>query len=194
MPNKKPCDCCKCPITKLVYIAGPTFNIAERNEQLRIAQFLESRKFPVFLPQRDGLQFDRVYDRLIRQGLLEEAALKETKRIIYHNNIFNLLKADVLVAYVSGIEPDSGTISLSAIAFSACMPLVMYKDGSRYQTALAELDPMVSELPNMPAATRLFDVPTQINKLLAKRQCKCISSNLKDILKDASKINFGQFR
>ncbi|HEY4885431.1 MAG TPA: nucleoside 2-deoxyribosyltransferase [Myxococcales bacterium] len=79
-------------MSKLIYVAGPLFNEAERLHDERIAEECENLGFRTFLPHRDaGLETNRNSDE------------------IYAADLHNLEQADFLVANLDGADVDAGT-------------------------------------------------------------------------------------
>lgn len=83
-----------------IYIAGPLFNVMERQRNEAINKALEEFGFTTFLPQRDGFSFAT----LVEQGMDAE----EAKNLIYRKDLENLKDSDVLLFLFDGRVPDEG--------------------------------------------------------------------------------------
>lgn len=79
-------------MSKLVYIAGPLFNEAERTFDETIAEICEDLGFETFLPHRDA-------------GLQEEDNAED----IFSADLRALEMADLVVANLDGHDVDAGT-------------------------------------------------------------------------------------
>ena len=94
---------------KSIYIAGPLFSDSERmfNEMLNDA--LISNNYSTFLPQKDGLELDR----LISMGLGKEEAEKK----IFELDIQEINRSDFVVFVMDGRVPDEGACVEIGYAF-----------------------------------------------------------------------------
>ena len=73
-------------VGKKVYLAGPLFNQAEKDFNLKITKVLEHNGYQVFLPQRDGIE------AAVLQGKTEE----ELVRMIFGLDAGEVEKADII--------------------------------------------------------------------------------------------------
>ena len=87
-----------CFADESIYFAGPLFNQAEKDYNLKIANLLEKHGYKVFLPQRDG------FEAALFEGKTEE----EIAKLIFEKDVSEVLKADVLVFNLDGRIPDEG--------------------------------------------------------------------------------------
>ena len=86
---------------KKVYFAGPMFNHAEKDFNLKITNVLEEFGYEVFLPQRDGIE----------AALLEGKSEEEIEEIEYEHAKLESESIDDIFAEVEDIE-DVEIISL----------------------------------------------------------------------------------
>ena len=77
---------------KRVYFAGPLFNEAEREYNLKLVTILESYGYEVFLPQRDGFLAPE----------LEGKTAEEKTQMIFQKDRDEVLKADILFMVLDG--------------------------------------------------------------------------------------------
>ena len=73
-------------VGKKVYLAGPLFNQAEKDFNLKITKVLEHNGYQVFLPQRDGIE------AALLQGKTEEELVK----MIFGLDAGEVKKADII--------------------------------------------------------------------------------------------------
>ncbi len=182
-----------CPVIK-VYVAGPNFNNAERTEQLAIATILERNSFSTYLPQRDGLEISKVINKLIAEGNSREVAERDAQYLVFQFDIFNLMKCQAIVSNVNYTEPDAGTVSVTAIAWASCMPVILYRDDLRVHTNLSELSPHVFSLTNNPIVRKRRDIPKGVRDALPKKDAKCISDAVREAMRAGAEIIPGRFR
>jgi nucleoside 2-deoxyribosyltransferase len=98
----------------LIYFAGPLFNQAEREFNLKLTTTLEAHGYEVFLPQRDGLGKDDFNPTIMLDtGIAEE----EITRQIFTTDRDRLLAADVLLFVLDGRIPDEGACVELGIAY-----------------------------------------------------------------------------
>ena len=115
-----------------IYCAGPLFNRAEQAEMAEIAAALEGAGFRTFLPQRDGLVFDRVHRELLRGGYEPGEARRMVQLAIFRLDVYEVLRGcQGLVANLNGRVPDEGAVAEAAMAWSAGKAVVLYKSDSR---------------------------------------------------------------
>jgi len=177
-----------------VYVAGPNFNNAEKTEQLAIATLLERSGFCTYLPQRDGLEVSKVINKLIAEGRTREQALDEAQRIVFQFDIYNLMKCQVIVSNINYTEPDAGTVSVTAIAYASCMPIVFYRDDLRVHTDLSEVSPHVYSLTTNPIVRKRKDIVKGVRAALPKKDAKCISDAVRETMRAGAEIIPGRFR
>ena len=98
----------------LIYFAGPLFNQAEREFNLKLTKTLEEHGYDVFLPQRDGLGKDDFNPTsMLGMGMPEE----EITQQIFSIDRDRVLEADVLLFVLDGRIPDEGACVELGIAY-----------------------------------------------------------------------------
>lgn len=122
------------PAGKKVYFAGPLFNEAERDYNLKIVKILESHGYEVFLPQRDGFLAPEL------EGMTEE----EKIQVIFEKDKEEVLKADILFANLDGRAPDEGTCVELGIAYTAGKRCYGIKNDARSVELGMDLNPMIT--------------------------------------------------
>lgn len=182
-----------CPVIK-VYVAGPYNNSAERTEQLAIATILERNGFSTYLPQRDGLEINKIINKLIAEGKTREQAETEAQTILFQFDVYNLMKSQAIVSNINGTEPDADTVSLTSIAYATCMSVILYKDDLRVYTNLSEINPHVFGLTTNPIVRKRRDIPKAVRDALPKKDGKCITDSVRETMKAGAEIIPGRFR
>jgi len=92
-----------------VYIAGPLFSKAERVFNLRLAEKLEAKGYQVYLPQRDGIESEKVQ--------YNKVPINELQKAIFERDRDELLQADVFLFVLDGRVPDEGACVELGIAY-----------------------------------------------------------------------------
>lgn len=105
-------------IVKLIYVAGPLFNLIERNYLEHIASVLEKEGYKTFLPHRDV-------------GLLTEITLEERSKI-FSMDLDALSRADACVALLVGPDHDSGTCAELGYSYAKNKPCFGITDDIRW--------------------------------------------------------------
>ncbi|MFZ5954895.1 MAG: nucleoside 2-deoxyribosyltransferase [Nanoarchaeota archaeon] len=112
-----------------IYFAASLFSMREISFNLELANELE-KKYNVFLPQRDGFEFNKLSDKL--NGKLPPEELSQAvNTIIYIFDIgYNLPKSDIIVANLD--EPIDSGVNVE-ICYSALMglPVVAFRTDVR---------------------------------------------------------------
>ena len=90
-----------------VYFAGPMFNQAEKEYNLKITKLLEEFGYQVFLPQRDGIEAAKL------EGKTEEELIK----MIFDLDAGQVRKADIIFMNIDGRVPDEGACVELGIAY-----------------------------------------------------------------------------
>lgn len=119
---------------KKVYFAGPLFNEAERDYNLKIVQILESHGYEVFLPQRDGFLAPEI------GGMTEEEKVK----IIFEKDKDEVLKADIIFVNLDGRAPDEGACIELGIGYQAGKRCYGIKNDARSAEHGMDLNPMIT--------------------------------------------------
>lgn len=100
-----------------VYLAGPLFSEGERAWNLRIAEFLRSYAYEVFLPQEIG-------DTDAGRG-------EDAHQDIFDTNHKALDASDLVVAVIDGADADSGTAWEMGYAFAKGIPVIAIRTDFR---------------------------------------------------------------
>ena len=122
------------PAGKKVYFAGPMFNQAEKNYNLKVVEVLESYGYQVFLPQRDGLE----------AAMLEGKTEAELIEMIFSLDFQEVQKADILFMNLDGRVPDEGACVELGLAYAAGKRCYAFKTDTRTTESKLELNPMIS--------------------------------------------------
>ena len=119
---------------KKVYFAGPLFNQAEKDFNLRMTHLLEEFGYEVFLPQRDGEE----------AALLEGKTEEELTELIFGLDAGKVREADVLFMNLDGRVPDEGACVELGIAFACGKRCYGFKTDTRAAERGLDLNPMIS--------------------------------------------------
>lgn len=117
-----------------VYFAGPLFNQAEKDFNVRVVTVLEEYGYDVFLPQRDGIE----------AALLEDKTEEELVDIIFPLDVSNVKNADVLFMNLDGRVPDEGACVELGIAYAEGKRCYGFKTDTRSAELTMELNPMIT--------------------------------------------------
>lgn len=152
-----------------IYCAGPLFTPHERAEMAAIAESLAQAGFGVFLPHRDGFVFADVYAELLRGGYERDEAAPMVQRAIFWLDAYEVLAGcQGLVFNLNGRVPDEGGVAEAAMAFTAGLPVVLYKDDSR--SAIQGYDnPLVSGLGGFVRVATVPEIPYAFTQLFRSR-------------------------
>lgn len=102
---------------KLIYVAGPLFNMHERWYLERVAEALEGAGYRTFLPHRDA--------GLVKPGL-------DAERLrIFNTDIEALKSCDLCVALLTGADHDSGTSAELGYLYALGKPCIGLTDDKR---------------------------------------------------------------
>lgn len=119
---------------KRVYFAGPLFNEAEREYNLKLVTILESYGYEVFLPQRDGFLAPEL------EGKTEE----EKTEMIFQKDRDEVLKADILFMVLDGRVPDEGACVELGIAYASGKRCYGIKGDARSVELDMDINPMIT--------------------------------------------------
>lgn len=119
---------------KKVYFAGPMFNQAEKEFNLRITKVLEDYGYQVFLPQRDGIEAAKL------EGKTEEELIK----MIFALDAGEVKKADIVFMNIDGRVPDEGASVELGIAYGIGKRCYGFKTDTRAVEFGLEMNPMIS--------------------------------------------------
>lgn len=97
-----------------------------------IAEAIAQAGFRVFLPHRDGFVFADVQRELLRGGYDRDEAAPMVQRAIFWLDTYEVLVGcQGLVLNMNGRVPDEGAVAEAAMAWTAGLPVVLYKDDNR---------------------------------------------------------------
>ena len=119
---------------KNVYFAGPLFNQAEKDFNLKLTKVLEDNGYHVFLPQRDGIE----------AASLEGKSEEELTKIIFDMDSGEVKKADILFMNLDGRVPDEGACVELGIAYGNGKRCYGFKTDTRSVELGMDLNPMIS--------------------------------------------------
>ena len=119
---------------KRIYFAGPLFNEAEREYNLKLTTLLESCGYEVFLPQRDGFLATE----------LEGKTEAEKTEMIFSKDRDEVLKSDILFMVLDGRVPDEGACVELGIAYAAGKRCYGIKSDARSVELDMDINPMIS--------------------------------------------------
>lgn len=117
-----------------IYFAGPLFNQAEKDYNLKIATIFEKHGYTVFLPQRDG------FEAAMLEGKTEEELIK----LIFAKDVSEILKADILIFNLDGRIPDEGACVELGIAYANNKRCYGIKTDTRSAELKLDLNPMIA--------------------------------------------------
>ena len=156
----------KCPYK--IYCAGPLFNPKEREEMEHIAVSLERAGYPVFLPQRDGLEFSRLLPVLLQRNVPTEDAAKILNNAIFCLDVFHITDSQGLVLNMNGRVPDEGAMVEAGIAWAHDKTLVIFKNDDR-SLLEGNCNPMVLGLSNFEFVSEYEEIPSAFSAKFSKR-------------------------
>lgn len=119
---------------KKVYFAGPMFNAAEKDFNLKVTNLLEEYGYQVFLPQRDGIEAAKL------EGKTEEELVK----MIFPLDAGEVRRADIVFMNIDGRVPDEGASVELGIAYAAGKRCYGFKTDVRAVEFGLEMNPMIS--------------------------------------------------
>ena len=117
-----------------VYFAGPMFNQAEKEYNLKITKLLEEFGYQVFLPQRDGIEAAKL------EGKTEEELIK----MIFDLDDGQVSKADISFMNIDGRVPDEGACVELGIAYGIGKRCYGFKTDSHSVEMGLDMNPMIS--------------------------------------------------
>ncbi len=108
-----------------IYFAAPLFSRAELTFNERLTERLEALGHEVFLPQRDGIEIDELYER----SAVED--IHDVMDEIFQVDRDAIYESDVLTAVLDGQVPDEGVALEMGIAYENDVPVVAMKTDRR---------------------------------------------------------------
>lgn len=153
-----------------VYLAGPLFNRAEREEMTAIANVLDEAGYCVFLPHRDGMEFRLVHQVLVNRGWPAPQAAEFLHAAIFALDVYQLaVRCDAVVWNLNGRTPDEGAVSEAAIAWTLGKPVVAYRDDVRSLIA-GRINPLLAGLVDFQMVEEIDDVPDVLSAVIARQE------------------------
>ena len=119
---------------KKVYFAGPLFNQAEKDFNLKIVKVLEDKGYQVFIAQRDGIEAAKL------EGKSEEELVK----MIFSLDFDKIKESDILFMNLDGRIPDDGACIELGIAHAVGKRCYGFKTDTRSFQSKLDLNPMIS--------------------------------------------------
>ncbi len=119
---------------KRVYLAGPMFNHAEKDFNLKVTKVLEDAGYQVFLPQRDGIE----------AALLEGKTEDELVKMIFELDAGEVAKTDIVFMNLDGRVPDEGACVELGLAYASGKRCYGFKTDTRSVELGMDLNPMIS--------------------------------------------------
>lgn len=114
-----------------IYCAGPLFNPKEREEMAEIASLLEDAGYFVFLPQRDGLEFAKLFPRFVEKDIAPQEAQGILNMAIFSLDVFQIMDAEGLLLNMNGRVPDEGAMVEAGIAWAHNKVIVVFRSDCR---------------------------------------------------------------
>ena len=114
-----------------LYVTGGIFNHAERRELDEIAHYLELAGVNTYVPHRDGFEFVKLKPLFQRMGYSPEQAEMLLGKIIFCNDIFQVIALDGVVFNMNGRVPDDGATVEITTTWMAGNFTCIYKDDCR---------------------------------------------------------------
>ena len=119
---------------KNVYFAGPMFNAAEKEFNLRFTHVLEEYGYTVFLPQRDGIE----------AATLEGKTEEELIEMIFALDDGQVRANDIVFMNLDGRAPDEGACVELGIAYALGKRCYGFKTDTRSVESNMDLNPMIA--------------------------------------------------
>ncbi len=117
--------------TYKIYCAGPLFNPKEQEEMHQIASALEESDYSVFLPQRDGLEFAKLFPCFLERGISSREGQLILNMAIFSLDVSEIMDSDGLLLNMNGRVPDEGAMVEAGIAWSRNKVIVIFRSDSR---------------------------------------------------------------
>jgi len=136
--------------TPRIFLAGPAWNAAERENLECIAQALAAAGEDVYLPFRDGLPNTETDDAWRRDVDLL------------------LTECDAIVVDLHGRTPDEAAVYLAGLAYAAGLAVVLYKVDHRTVFYGTENSMVLGLSPDFRVVDKLRDLPASISRARAK--------------------------
>lgn len=187
------CGCTQI-ISNNIFLVGPYYNQAEKNEMTRMASIIETSGYTVYMPHRDGLDYNLVYNYFKSQNKTDKVAGNLASKLLYQYDVYNLSRSNCIIGNINYAVPDPTTVALLSIASISCIPVVLYKDDIRPFTCYSTIEPTLKALTNYEILTSLCDIVQVIENILNEKVCICISDGLNKVITAGSKIIKANYR
>lgn len=139
-------------MSKKIYFAGPLFNEAEKNFNVKVANILEQAGYEVFLPQRDGYE----------AAALDGKSPNEKLSLIFNKDVGEIKKAHIIFMVLDGRVPDDGACVELGIAFALDKICIGIKTDCRSLEKDLDLNPLIEG-----CFSKIFKGNTAVNELKA---------------------------
>jgi len=117
--------------TYKIYCAGPLFNPKEQEEMRQIASELEESDYSVFLPQRDGLEFAKLFPCFSERGISSREGQLILNMAIFSLDVSEIMDSDGLLLNMNGRVPDEGAMVEAGIAWSRNKVIIIFRSDTR---------------------------------------------------------------
>ena len=117
--------------TYKIYCAGPLFNPKEQEEMSQIASTLEESGYSVFLPQRDGLEFAKLFPCFLERGISSHDGQLILNMAIFSLDVSEIMDSDGLLLNMNGRVPDEGAMVEAGIAWARNKVIVIFRSDTR---------------------------------------------------------------
>ena len=162
---------------KVIYCSGPMFSPEDHWGMQHIAAVCEGAGYETYLPQRDGLELGPLVN-LLREHLieiiLEATVLRKLglwiMQIGFALDIYQLhSRCDGVVFNMNGRVPDEGSVMETSSAFTAGVPVVVYKDTPVTLLSSGFDSPMLQGLaPDWTYAQTTAEIPQMLDAAFAQ--------------------------
>jgi nucleoside 2-deoxyribosyltransferase len=149
-----------------IYCAGPLFNPKEREEMGQIASALEHRGYSVFLPQRDGLEFARLFPLFLERGIHARDAQRILNLAIFSLDVYQIGDSQGLLLNMNGRVPDEGAMVEAGIAWANNKAVVIFRSDSR-SLVEGNCNPLVLGLSDFSFITNYDDIGAAFDERFA---------------------------
>jgi len=97
----------------------------------QIASVLQDAGYSVFLPQRDGLEFARLFPLFLERGVPASDAQSILNMAIFSLDVFQVVNSSGLLLNMNGRVPDEGAMVEAGIAWANNRVVVVFRSDSR---------------------------------------------------------------
>jgi nucleoside 2-deoxyribosyltransferase len=146
-----------------IYCAGPIFNPSEQKEMDSIAHVLRNAGYEVFLPQKDGLEFAKLFPAFLERGVKLDEAQRLLNNAIFALDVFQIKDSDGLVLNMNGRVPDEGAMVEAGIAWACQRPIVIFNSDDR-SLIHGNSNPLVMGLSDFESVSEYSDIPDAFNR------------------------------